>query len=141
MNRDKNGRFAKGFKQGINEENPNWKGDNVSKLGIHAWLVRKYGKPLKCEVCKSVIAKRYDWAKKSGYKYKRDKSHFIRLCRSCHVKLDFNYKKKKIVEYRKTVPTIKNICQKCEMKFVSKDNGRQYCSKKCWYERNKCGKN
>lgn len=69
------------------EKNPNWKGDNVTLSGIHRWIERNHGKPMKCEECGTTEKKRYDWANISG-QYKRDFSDWKRLCRSCHVKFD-----------------------------------------------------
>lgn len=91
--RDENGRFVKGYKQGLGEDNPNWKGDDVGLSPIHTWLNRHYGKPRFCERCHTTTAKMYDWANISG-EYKRDRSDFLRLCRSCHVKMDKNWIKK-----------------------------------------------
>lgn len=83
-----------------NEKNPNWKGDNVGYLAIHAWIKRHYGQPNKCEQCSNT--KNIDWANKSG-QYKRDITDWIRLCKSCHKIYDIN---------NKQVKRIKNICLK-----------------------------
>lgn len=78
-----------------NENNFNWKGDDVGYFALHTWLFRKVGKatlcenreknflPFKCS-CKS---KTYHWANKSR-KYKRDPDDWIQLCVSCHLKAD-----------------------------------------------------
>jgi hypothetical protein len=63
-----------------------WKGDNVSYIGLHAWVVKRLGKPNKCELC-GRIGKRLEWANKSR-EYKRDLNDWIRLCYSCHEKYD-----------------------------------------------------
>jgi hypothetical protein len=48
-----------------------------------------YGKPKICEMkgCegKSIC---YDWAKKTGMEYERNRDNFLRLCRSCHRRYD-----------------------------------------------------
>lgn len=137
MNRDVLGRFTKGSYQRKGENNPNWKGDYISKAGIHAWLVREYGKPKKCENCKSTKAKRYDWANIGGV-YKRDRQFFMRLCRSCHVKMDKNYNKKDEPIYKQYEPkNIEIICKTCKKQTIVRSNNRQFCSKSCWYNRNK----
>ena len=62
--------------------------DKKEYESIHKWIRRNYGKATKCEHCPNP-SKRYDWALKKGYEYKRDISYFMQLCRSCHVKYDF----------------------------------------------------
>ena len=68
----------------------NWKGDNINYHGIHAWLKREFGKANKCEnkACKYGNPKRFEWALIKGKTYKRRISHFIQLCKSCHLKYD-----------------------------------------------------
>ena len=64
-----------------------WKGDKAGLSALHQWVVRRKGKPSRCEHCKNTKAKVFDWANKS-HKYKRDLNDFIRLCRKCHRKYD-----------------------------------------------------
>lgn len=73
---------------------PNWKGDKVSKSGIHLWLNKNYGKPKECEHCGEKDIK-CDWANTNNHKYRRRRKDFIRLCVSCHRKYDMTEKKKK----------------------------------------------
>lgn len=82
-------------------KNPAWKGDKVGYMGLHNWVRRKLGTPSYCrgKNCDGT-SKRYHWANVSG-KYKRDLNDFIRLCISCHLKMDFNRKTKKHAEMRK----------------------------------------
>jgi len=68
---------------GFGEDNPNWKGDKVSYSGLHYWLVRRLGSPKVCDKCGTIVAKKYEWANKSG-KYKRDITDWVRLCTHCH---------------------------------------------------------
>ncbi|QGH72440.1 MAG: hypothetical protein [Siphoviridae sp. ctpQM7] len=75
----------KGRPQG--EKHPGWKGENVSYKCLHLWINARLGKEKVCQHCKTTNAKRYDWANING-KYKRDISDWIRLCRSCHIKMD-----------------------------------------------------
>lgn len=69
------------------EKNPNWKGQKAGYMAIHNWLRRYLGSPKRCENCGTTQAKRYDWANISG-KYKRDFNDYVRLCVSCHLKMD-----------------------------------------------------
>lgn len=69
------------------EDHQAWKGDQITRSGLHAWLRRTFGKPSTCENCGTIEAKRYDWANISG-KYLRDINDFKRLCVKCHKKFD-----------------------------------------------------
>lgn len=64
-----------------------WKGGKVGYNALHSWVARQLGKPKLCEFCKTINAKRFDWANKSG-KYLRNITDWIRLCRKCHSKFD-----------------------------------------------------
>lgn len=75
---------------GIN--NPNWKGEEISYIGIHAWVTRQLGRPHQCENCLTKEYHRYEWANISG-KYKRDLSDWVRLCVPCHRNYDNNASK------------------------------------------------
>lgn len=72
------------------ENNPQWMGDKVSYRAIHMWMQNNFGKSNMCEGknCKK-ITEYYEWANISG-KYKRDRSDWIRLCKSCHMVMDRN---------------------------------------------------
>jgi hypothetical protein len=86
-----------GFKKGHkviggyknNEENINWKGNEVSYSGLHKWIQRKLGKPSFCESCRNGKLKnrQYHWANVSG-KYLRELADWVRLCVRCHKKYD-----------------------------------------------------
>lgn len=86
---------------GTEENNRNWKGDDVSYTGLHIWVKKKLGKASCCknQNCKSKNPKIFDWASIS-HKAKRDINDYISLCRSCHKKYDCN----KL--------TLKQLCQK-----------------------------
>ena len=78
-----------------NEMHPNWKGDAAKVSAKHNWMVRKYGKPKYCEICKRTDKKQYDWSNKY-HTYKRNREDWQRLCCSCHRDYDIkfnNYKK------------------------------------------------
>lgn len=72
------------------ENNPNWKGDKVGKIGIHIWLRNNFKKRRICELCgfKSNDPLRIDWALIRGKEYERKRENFMELCRSCHTKYD-----------------------------------------------------
>lgn len=104
-NKGKPAPWAKGFPKGNkpwntgehpkcyqNENHPGWKGDKVGYAGIHRWVERKLGKPKKCDDCGTNKRKMYHWANVSG-EYKRDLKDWLRLCVSCHHKLDKNRRK------------------------------------------------
>jgi len=55
---------------------------------IHYWMKTKYGKPKICENCGVTNSARYEWAKLPDYDYDFKKENFIRLCKSCHVRMD-----------------------------------------------------
>jgi hypothetical protein len=69
------------------EKHPNWKGVDAKYGTKHDWVERHFGKPTKCEMCLTTNANKFEWANISG-KYKREKSDWIRLCTSCHMKFD-----------------------------------------------------
>lgn len=80
------GRFTKDRMLGKN--NVNWKGENVGYHGIHKWVSKWKGKPKKCELCGTEIAKKYEWAN-TDHKYRRVLDDYIRMCTSCHREYDF----------------------------------------------------
>lgn len=68
---------------------------NPSRSAIHKWLKRYFGPANRCEnVTCSGRGKKYDWALIKGKDYKRLRSCFMMLCRSCHVQYDRNWEKK-----------------------------------------------
>jgi len=74
-------------KSRIAETNPMWRGDDVKTDGLHSWVVSRLGKPQKCEHCDEIKG-RMDWANKD-HTYKRTLDCWMRLCRSCHMKYDY----------------------------------------------------
>lgn len=93
--------WNKGEKGIIGGSNGLWKGINVSYEGLHQWVSRYLGKPMKCEHCKTTEAKRFEWANKSK-EYKRELSDWVRLCTSCHRKYD-NLQEKMWITRRKLI--------------------------------------
>jgi len=67
----------------VGEKAGNYKGNDVGYYGLHKWVEKELGKPKQCESCKTVKAKKYEWANKS-HSYKRDKEDWVRLCSACH---------------------------------------------------------
>lgn len=69
------------------ENHHSWKGDDAKYRAIHAWVAKHLGKPNECEKCLATTAKKFEWANLSG-EYKRELSDWMRLCASCHRKMD-----------------------------------------------------
>lgn len=71
------------------ENNPNWKGDDVSYVPLHSWVVRKLGKPNTCEKCgkTGLKGRKIAWANISRA-YKRELTDWVRLCAGCHLIFD-----------------------------------------------------
>lgn len=69
------------------ESNHSWVGNNAKCLETyHRRVVRLKGKPMKCDVCKTTKAKKYEWANLAG-NYS-DLKDYQRMCCSCHAKYD-----------------------------------------------------
>ena len=83
----------KGKRKGI--LNNKWLGDDVTYVGLHAWMRKTYGTPQFCEHCKCSNRRMYHWANISG-KYIRDRNDWLRLCVPCHKKFDLTHKLKVI---------------------------------------------
>lgn len=87
----KENRFKKGHITSKNRIMPSgvnhklWKGNNVGYRGLHYWLRRVKGKPLKCEYCGYIHQKPrdMDWAN-IDHQYCRNPDYYISLCKSCH---------------------------------------------------------
>lgn len=80
--------FNKGKVHLKEANNPNWKGDEVGYTALHDWLRKNFGKANKCEICKILIAKKYEWALLKGKEYERKRENFWQLCSKCHTKYD-----------------------------------------------------
>lgn len=61
---------------------------NPSYHTLHRWVAQNKGRPKKCEHCGTTKKKVYDWAN-ADHKYARNLDDYIRLCRSCHRKYDY----------------------------------------------------
>ena len=71
------------------EKIANFKKIGVGMSPLHEWVVRRLGKPSKCEFCGTMEKRKYHWANKSG-EYKRDLNDWLRLCVPCHKKYDLS---------------------------------------------------
>lgn len=82
---------------------PNWAGDSVSYIALHAWVVRHKPRTGTCDACGAtpVPKKRRvatEFANISG-EYRRDVADYRELCVSCHRKADMtDEKRRKISE-------------------------------------------
>jgi hypothetical protein len=69
------------------EKNKGWKDNAAGYQALHLRLIRRKGKPRKCEFCGTdALGKHYDWANMTG-RYE-DIDDYRRLCRSCHNRYD-----------------------------------------------------
>jgi hypothetical protein len=70
------------------EEHPSWN-PNPTYSGIHQWIGNVLGSPKECSKCNftSDNSRQFHWANISG-KYLRDVNDWVRLCVSCHFKMD-----------------------------------------------------
>ena len=70
------------------KESANWKGENADFPAIHNWIVKKLGRPKKCELCGIEENDRvYHWSNKD-HKYSRAVEDWQRVCVPCHRKYD-----------------------------------------------------
>lgn len=67
------------------ENNPNWSGDSVGKVGLHLWVRKHFSKPEKCMMCDKKPPK--DLANITGI-YNRDFNNWAYFCRKCHMLFD-----------------------------------------------------
>ena len=69
---------------------------------VHGWLRNKYGSANRCEnpLCPG-DSTQYQWAKIHGMDYAKERDNFIRLCRPCHEKYDYEAKSKKVSDAKR----------------------------------------
>lgn len=92
-----NTEFKKG--ENVGTKHRLWKGIRADYTSIHSWVARWKGRPKRCERCGDTTKKRYEWANIDN-KYRRNLKDYIRLCKSCHTKFDFDKKVEIEVERR-----------------------------------------
>lgn len=114
----------------IGSGNPRWMGNKVGYRAIHTWINKYYGKANECINKKCLgISNKFEWANISG-KYIRDRSDWMKLCKSCHMNFDNkNYCKN---GHRRTIDNTRirsNGWRECKL-----------CIEKCRDRRNKCQK-
>lgn len=85
------------------EKNPSWKGDKVSKRGIHTWLKKSIGVPDHCDLCGSTEQPENTLRRKTPRKrnyfewscrtrvYARDLHNWWQLCALCHRNYDKDF--------------------------------------------------
>ena len=70
----------------VAENNPRWRGDAAGYTACHDHVRRVRGTPSVCAMCDTTTAKCYNWANLT--RNYRDVNDYIRLCRSCHSRMD-----------------------------------------------------
>lgn len=89
------------------DKHPMWKGDKVGYQEVHRWRRKESGYIPLCDHCGVIgkyipcvrankVTQRWsiEWANISG-EYKRERSDWLALCRSCHRKYDYEKEKNK----------------------------------------------
>jgi hypothetical protein len=111
---------AKGRKPKYGELNPSWKGFDVGYNALHAWVRRNYGSAENCEVGLQPCSKSYDWSNLSG-EYKRDRSDWKMMCRSCHMKYDHKVRMRKgfMIEFQGQTKNIKEWAEHFGVKYTT----------------------
>lgn len=74
------------------EKHPHWKGEDAGYVSKHMWLSLHHPKTGICEHCSKECGTAKptgtEWCNISG-EYRRDRSDYLELCRSCHRKHDY----------------------------------------------------
>ncbi len=91
------------LKNRFGELNACWKGDDARYDAFHARVKKIRGKPNRCDICDTTKAKRFEWA--SLTKNYKDPYDYVRVCTSCHRKMDwedrdqrYRFKKKELLK-------------------------------------------
>jgi len=82
-----------------NENHYLWKGNKVGYYALHTWVRNRLVKPYECEKCGKQTNK-LDLSNKSEL-YRRNLNDWEWLCRSCHLKKDFNSEKNATLRKRR----------------------------------------
>ena len=104
------------------ENNPNWKGDNVSPDNKRKRVRRRYALT-NCEVCGKPGRDRHH---KNANLNDISPGNIIILCRRCHMAIDGRIDKLRVIE-RKKRPPLHNDCQICGREYRPLRKGR--CSR------------
>ena len=71
------------------EDHPLWKGDDIGYGGIHSWVEKHRGVPMKCDQCGTTKGNRFECANISGeYRRSNGLDDWKRLCPKCHKLFD-----------------------------------------------------
>lgn len=74
--------------------NPMWKGENVKRKSVHSWINDNFGKEESCEMCgleySGEETRKFDWSNKEHNYESRKREDWQFLCRSCHMKYDYD---------------------------------------------------
>ena len=76
------------------EKSAHWKGDKVGYYWLHNYMLQQIPKPEVCPMCGQLPTlykdgkRRFDLANITGI-YNRESENWKYLCRSCHIKFDF----------------------------------------------------
>ena len=70
------------------EKHWNWKGNKAKPSAIHFWIYKKKGKA-ENYICKCG-KQAQDWSNRD-HLYKRNLDDYIALCKSCHMKFDYQF--------------------------------------------------
>mgnify|MGYP000973943211 CR=1 FL=1 len=79
------------------EDNPGWKGDDISYRELHRWIRKERGEPEICEGCGTTEGL-IEWANKS-HEYKRELLDWLSLCRFCHKAYDKEHRGAAVNKY------------------------------------------
>lgn len=77
----------------LGDRNPNWGGDNISYSSFHDWLANKYPKRGICEKCGAIGQTDHSFDHRLG-DHTRNREDYRELCRSCHMRWDFEIGKR-----------------------------------------------
>lgn len=67
---------------------------------VHEWLIKKFGKATLCKKCGLPDKKRYEYALIKGKEHEFNRSHYSRMCTSCHRQYDWTEEKSKQISER-----------------------------------------
>lgn len=102
-------KYSKEFVENRKSEgNSMWKGINVTRKSMHDWVNNNYGKLDECEHCHKEykVGEKFDWSSKEHNYTLRGREHWQFLCRSCHMKYDYQkgFRKGKYYGKYKNIP-------------------------------------
>ena len=102
----------------------------------HMWMRYHYGKPQRCESCKTTDQRMYHWANISGT-YQRKREDWLRLCVPCHKRNDIKALGGKIRSRPVKIQPSK-LCERCNSEFlknpklsIAQWESTAFCSKSC----------